>query len=77
MCAFKLNDLMFFVKSLKAPTARFNIYEYAHFAKSSTRSASSSKLIHAKPISSTQNHMPTIDLSLSTDSIKTQPTVFL
>ena len=89
MYVLELNDLMFFVKSLKAPTDHFNIYQYVHFANNSTRSASSSKLIHRKPASSTHqhfyfnrivrlwNHMPTIDLSLSIDLIKIQLTAFL
>ena len=60
MCIFELNELMFFVKSLKAPTARFNIcqygYDHVHFAINSTRSASCSKLTHSKPVSSTYHH---------------------
>ena len=89
MYVFEFNDLMFFVKSLKEPTAHFNIYQYVHFSKSPTRSASSSKLIHTKPVSSIHQHfyfnriarlwnyMPTIDLSLPTDLIKTKLTEFL
>ena len=42
MYVFKLNDLMFFVKSLKAPTDHFNIYQHVHFTKNSTRSGASS-----------------------------------
>ena len=76
---------MFFVKSLKEPTAHFNIYKYVHFSKSPTRSASFSKLIFtlSQAVSSIHQHfyfnrivrlwnyMPTIDLSLPTDLIKT------
>ena len=87
MYILKLNDLMFFVKSLKEPTNHFDIYQYVYFANNSTRSASFSKLVHRKPASSTHqhfyfnrivrlwNHMPTVDLTLSTDLIKL--TVFL
>ena len=78
---------MFFVKSLKAPSDHFNIYQYVHFANNSTRSASSSKLVHARQTSSIHhhfyfskilrlwNHMPIIDLSLSTKRIKIQLTL--
>ena len=89
MYVFKLNNLMFFVKSLKASTDHFNIYQHVNFTKNSTRSGTSSKLTHRKPASSTHqyfyfnrivrlwNHMPTVDLSISTDLIKTPLTVFL
>ena len=89
MYVFELNDLMFFVKSLKAPTDHFNIYQHVHFTKNSTRSGAYSKLVHRKTASSTHqhfyfnrivrlwNHMPTVDLSVSTDLIKTQLTAFL
>ena len=89
MYILELNDIMFFVKSLKAPSDYFNIYQYVHFANNSTRSASFSKLFHIRPTSSIHhhfyfsrivrlwNHMPIIDLSLSTKRIKTRLTLFL
>ena len=89
MYVFELDDLMLFVKYLKAPTDHFNIYQHVHFTKNSTRSGASSKLVHRKPASSTHqyfyfnrivrlwNHMPTVDLSVSTNLIKTRLTAFL
>ena len=86
---FELNDLMFFVKSLKPPTDHFNIYQHVHFTKNSTKSGASSKLVDRKPASSTHqhfyfnkivrlwNHMPTVDLSVSTNLIKNRLTAFL
>jgi len=84
MYLYELNDLMFLVKSLKTPTDFFNIYHYVHFASNATRSGTSLKLVHNKPLSSIHqhfffirivrfwNHLPTIDLSLHTNQINKQ-----
>ena len=67
----------------------FNIYQYVYFARNTTKSGTSSKSIHTKPISSAYqhfyfngivrlwNHMPTIYLPLPTNLIKRQLTTFL
>jgi len=89
MYVYELNDLMFLMKFLKAPTAYFSIYQYVHFVRNATRSGTSSKLVHTKPTSSVHqhfyfnrivrlwNHIPTIDLSLPTNLIKRQLKTFL
>ena len=79
-----------FTSKLLALTAHFNIYWYVKFATNSTRSASSFKLTwfildQSRPPTNTffnkivrlWNHMPSIDLSHSTDLIKRQLTTFL
>ena len=89
MYVYDLNDLMFLVKSLKLSTAHFNIHQYVHFTRNATRSGTSSKLVHTKPVSSAYqhfyfnrivrlwNHLPTINLSLPTNLIKSQLSTFL
>ena len=47
----ELNDIIFFLKSLRTPSSTFNILDYVSFCISSTRSSSSHKLRH--PYSST------------------------
>ena len=37
---YELNDILFFIKSLKKPTAAFHILDYVSFCSNSTRSAS-------------------------------------
>ena len=39
-------DILFFVKSLKQPHLRFNIFNYVSFSTSRTRSATTHKLLH-------------------------------
>jgi len=80
---------MFLVKSLKTLTDFFNIYHYVHFASNATRSGTSLKLVHNKPLSSTHQHffftrivrlwnyLPDIDLSLHTNQINKQLKSFL
>ena len=81
MYTYELNDLIFFIKSLKVPMDHFNIRNYIQFAGNPTRSGTSSKLVHAKALQSSHhhfyfnrfvrlwNHLPDIDTSfLSTQS---------
>ena len=42
----ELNDIIFFLKSLRTPSSTFNILDYVSFCNSSTRSSSSHKLRH-------------------------------
>ena len=65
MYIYELNDLLFFIKSLKEPSPAFNITNWIQFTKTSanTRSSSCSKLVHrrSKYISSRHfyfNHLP-------------------
>ena len=39
MYLYKLNDIMFLVKSLKSPSHFFNIYNFLSFTSSTTRSS--------------------------------------
>ena len=87
MYTYELNDLIFFIKSLKAPTDHFDIRNHIQFAKYPTRSGTCSKLVHAKALQSSLhyfykivrlwNHLPEIDMSSSIDTIKNQLTVYL
>ena len=43
-----INDIMFFITSLKFPTSSFNIKDYVHFTIGSTRQATSNKLQHIR-----------------------------
>ena len=44
MMQLELNDIMFFIKSLKAPTSSFNILNFVQFCSSATRSSTHLKL---------------------------------
>ena len=46
MMLYELNDILFFVKSLKEPNTSFNIHNYFTFSSNCTRSASHHKLVH-------------------------------
>ena len=52
MYTYELNDLMFFIKTLKSPSAHFDISKYIQFANHSTRAASMYKLSHHRATSS-------------------------
>ena len=43
----ELNDILFFLKSLRSPTSAFDILDYVSFCESNTRSSSSHKLNHS------------------------------
>ena len=54
---FELNDILFFLKSLRSPSAAFNILDYVSFSNSSnTRSSSSHKLRHSRSSSTLSSH---------------------
>ena len=75
---YELDDLILFVKSLKAPTDHFNIRRHIQFARNPTRSGVSSKLIQVRGLQPSHyhfyfnrsrivrlwNHLPEIDTSL-------------
>ena len=81
MMFLELNDIMFFVKSVKFSSPTFNILDYVSFSNSKTRS-SSSKLKHTfSPTTSSAhfyfnrlprlwNSLPFIDLNQSLSTIK-------
>ena len=89
MYTYELNDLLFFIKSLKFPTSYFDISKYIRFSNYSTRATSAHKLNYSiSPTSSTNpysffnriirlwNTAPVINLSLSIDTIKRHLTNF-
>ena len=53
---YELNDILFFIKSLKKPTAAFHILDYVSFCSNSTRSASFTKLVNKSARTNTINH---------------------
>ena len=89
MYTYELNDLIFFVKSLKAPTDHFDIRRHIQFVRNPTRSGTSSKLVHVKALHSSHhyfnfdrivrlwNHLPEIDTFLSIHTNKIQITAYL
>ena len=46
MMQFEINDILFFITSIKNPTKCFNILHYVTFSRASTRSSSKCKLVH-------------------------------
>ena len=76
----ELNDVIFFLKSIRSPSSHFDILSFVSFSTSTTRSSSASKL--KIPLTTTSlssnfyfnrlpriwNLLPTIDESLSTAS---------
>ena len=82
MYQLELNDLMFFIKSLKHPSVHFNIKDFISFSKSNTRSSTYNKLIHTKSPTKSSRHfyfnrlsrlwnsLPPIDLDISLSTIK-------
>ena len=81
MYQFELNDLMFFIQSLKHPADHFNIKHFVSFSQSKTRSSTHNKLIHIKSPNNSSRHfnfnrlprlwnsLPPIDLDSSLNSI--------
>ena len=81
MMVYELNDIMFFVTNFKEPSKSFDITRYVSLSSSNTRS-NSRKLSHTRQATNTRKHFyfnrlvhlwnafPTIDLSLSSDTIK-------
>ena len=86
---YKLNNLIFFIKSLKVPTDHFDIRNQIQFVENPTKSGTSSKLAHAKALQSLHchfyfnrivrlwKHLPEIDASFFIDTIKNQLAVYL
>ena len=86
---FELNDIMFFIRSIKNPTASFNVLDYVSFCSSSTRSSSHRKLIQQRARSNKHRHhyflrlprlwnaLPPFDLSLSISSLSSQLKTFM
>ena len=84
MYIFELNDLLFFIKSLKNPSPHFDITKWIHLNNSVTRSSTHLKLLHKciKYNSSRHfyfnrlprlwNSLPPINLELSTSTLKHQ-----
>jgi len=46
MMQLEINDILFFITSIKNPTKRFNILHYVTFSTASTRWSSKCKLVH-------------------------------
>ena len=61
---YELNDILFFIKSLKKPTAAFHILDYVSFCSNCTRSASFTKLVNKSARTNTINHSYFYRLSL-------------
>ena len=84
MMFLELNDIMFFVKSVKCPSPTLNILDYVSFSNSKTRSSSFNKLKDTFCCSSLSHHcyfnrlprlwnsLPSIDLDQSLDTIKSK-----
>ena len=90
MYQYELSDLLFFIKSYKAPHSHFDIKNYVSMQNSlSTRSSSSGKLVHKLSTTNSNCHfyscwlprlwnsLPSIDLNLPYLTIKQQLTQFL
>ena len=75
---FELNDILFFINSIKNPSRNFSILHYLHFTKSSSHS----KLVHSSASTNTGSHfyfirfprlwnsIPPLDLTLSVNTLK-------
>ena len=82
MMQFEITDIMFFVTSIKSPSAHFNMLQHVNFSKASTRSSSKFKLVHNlsrfnhvkhlyfNHLPCLWNSLPTIDTNQSVRSIK-------
>ena len=83
MYIFELTDIMFAIKSFKAPSSNFDITKYLSFTAGSTRSAAQGKLKHTSMPNNKARHsyfnrlprlwnaLPPIDLSLSVSQNRT------
>ena len=56
MYIYELNDIMFFIKSLKRPTDSFKITNYVSFSSFTTRSSINCKLVHKRSRLNTNRH---------------------
>ena len=84
MYIFELNDLLFFIKSMKNPSPHFDITKWIHLNTNVTRSSTHLKLVHNRTKYNSSHHfyfnrlprlwnsLPPINLELSTETIKHQ-----
>ena len=84
MYIFELNDLLFFIKSLKNPSPHFDITKWIHLNTNVTRSSTYFKLAHNHTRCNLSHHfyfnrlprlwnsLPPINLKLSTTTLKHQ-----
>ncbi len=84
MYTLEITDIMFLVSSIKVPSVRFNILDYVEVTDSNTRSSDKLSLNHIRSnkaltrnyyfsrIPRLWNKLPSIDLSQSLPSIKTE-----
>ena len=89
MYILELNDLMFCIKSLIAPTRDFDLSRHIQFCKGPTRSSASLKMVHIRSSSNSTRHsffnrlprlwncLPPIDLALSPATIKKHASIHL
>ena len=88
MYIYELADILFFIKSIKHPTDKFDILDYVNFTTGTTRSAGTKlypKTARTYPIMNSYfyrlprlwNSLPIIDLSQSLEIIKLQLKKFL
>ena len=89
MYTFKLQDILFAIKSLKSPTNQFNINNFITFNSSNTRSGACNKLLIPQHLNNTARHsyfhrlpslwnaVPIIDLNVSIDVLKSKLKSFL
>ena len=52
----EINDIMFFIQSIKSPSTSFNIRNYMSFSTSNTRSSTHHKLHHSPSSTNYQHH---------------------
>ena len=84
MMRYELADILFFIKSLKNPTANFNITDFVIFSCSSTRSSTHNKLQHVRQFNNRDRHfyfcrlprlwnsLPPLNIESSVASLKRQ-----
>ena len=88
MYIYEIADILFFIKSIKNPSDKFDILNYTNFTTGSTRSAGTKlypKTANINPIMNSYfyhlprlwNSLPIIDLSQSLDVIKPKLKAFL
>ena len=82
MMQLELNDILFFVVSIKNPTKSFNVLDYVTFCSGSTRTSASLKLVHCFSRNNKVKHfyfnrlpwlwnsLPTIDIHQPMSTIK-------
>ena len=78
----ELNDILFFINSIKNPSKTSTSFIISNFTKGNTRSSSNSKLVHSSTPTNTGSHfyfirfprlwksLPPLDLTLSVHTLK-------